>query len=130
MNRVRPPSILQRLLSGCLCLVLAWTGIAIALSCAGQDMSTQMVICGDEGAQVVWLDADGHPTKVPQRSRDCADCPTCLAAAVAADLGPRQMLPMPHPGRSESLHFHGGTLRPDAPEIPQTARGPPPATRA
>lgn len=130
MNRFGPLSILHRLGRVCLCLALAWAGFMTALPCVGNAAFGKMIICGDEGAQVVWLDEDGRASKTPPQTGDCARCPDCLAASVSADLGPRHAMPQPLRGPSENLLVHGGALRPDAPEIPQTARGPPPATRA
>lgn len=73
------------------CLVCCLIGMALTLSAASAASArlvmaaqglgmTEMVICGENGAQVVRLDAAGHPVPATDPA-DCATCPDCLLSA-------------------------------------------------
>lgn len=60
-----------------LLLVLALTfGSAGAMPIANGGNLTPMVICGEDGAQTIWLDASGAPSK-PEH--DCCKCHICVS---------------------------------------------------
>jgi hypothetical protein len=73
-----------------LCLVRPLVALvtALALSLAGAFAMPvtagsglmPMVICADEGARTIWLDAEGNPVPAPQH--DCRTCPKCLSANI------------------------------------------------
>lgn len=77
-----------------LCLVaalaLALSGVAVAAATVHGPV-TEMVICGDGGAETIRLDARGNPVKGNQ----CCDCLDCLtmAAALPTPAMPRATLP-------------------------------------
>ncbi len=55
--------------------VLSLAGNAAAVPAATG--VTQMVICGETGAETIWLDANGTPTEQPT---DCCSCSDCLVS--------------------------------------------------
>jgi hypothetical protein len=67
-----------------LACLIALTTHSAASMLAMAYASGQMVICTGEGTQVVYVDAEGQPTKAPH---DCPDCISLLLDAAAAPEG-------------------------------------------
>lgn len=57
-------------------------GGAVAMPISGDKNLTQMVICGETGAETIWIDASGTPVKAPH---DCDICLKCNAFNDATD---------------------------------------------
>lgn len=60
-----------------LSLALALYGAALATPASASGPLTELVICGEGGAQTIVLDAAGNPAKP---ARECCKCLNCLAA--------------------------------------------------
>ena len=60
-------------------LSLAVYGAAAGKLAAGV---TEMVICGAEGAETIWLDRDGNLTEAPTPCCACLDCVTLTAGTL------------------------------------------------
>lgn len=67
-------ALFSRLLLVC---ALTLSGPAVTVSSAGTPGSIMMTICGENGAEVVWIDADGNPVAPAE---DCSDCQNCLCS--------------------------------------------------
>lgn len=71
-----------RLLSGLMmALALALTGPGTVGAGMVMPGLTAMEICGTDGTQVLWLDAQGNPT---DPASHCAECPVCTAQGPTA----------------------------------------------
>ena len=116
MNR-NPP---RMILCLCLSLLMALAGVQGAFACNSPAPVMALVICGHDGAETIWLDAEGQP--VP---KSLAHCPDCLGTA-AVTLADAPALP---------AFIAGGFLRVSPAAVPQLqgsnpsqpflARGPP-----
>jgi hypothetical protein len=71
-------SLLRPLLCLVAALALTLSGVALAAATVHGPV-TEMVICGDGGAETIRLDARGNPVKGNQ----CCDCLDCLAMAAS-----------------------------------------------
>ncbi len=115
-------SLLRPLLCLVVALALALSGVAAAAATVHGPV-TQMVICGNGGAETIRLDAKGNPVKGNQ----CCDCLDCLTMAVALPT------PLP-PGATQPAAVAVSPVLPVAqlsgplPCLAPLPRGPPAAT--
>lgn len=105
----------------CLSFALALFGAFGALACPDDGTASAVVICGGDGAETIYLDAQGQP--VPAAG-DCTSCPVCLATA-AGPLPQFAAVPVFAPvARSDGFsQFETGVVT--APVFIPAARGPP-----
>lgn len=104
-------------------MVFALTlGTATAMPVRADHSLTQMVICGENGAKTVWLDASGTPA---EPGHDCEECPKCIVFHSVAVTFPQKARPWVAPRRirtpirsTEALPRQRAHLRP-------ALRGPP-----
>ena len=83
-----------------------------------------IVICSDHGAETIYLDRDGVPTR-PMQS--CLTCPDCLGAA-ALDIALPQGVQARHEAPVFRLALPSDPAVPARPRLRPETRGPPPAT--
>ena len=117
------PRVLSTLLTLILALALAASGPLRAFAHGHDDGLTAMVICGEDGATTVYLDAAGRPAAPHETclADSCTDCTTCAPVV----LGTVAAIPTP-PSHAWTLARATASDRP-APRwtSPAKARGPP-----
>ncbi|WP_412174958.1 DUF2946 family protein [Albidovulum sediminicola] len=83
---------------------------------------TAIVICAENGAKTIYLNAEGAPA---QPTSDCADCPICIALSAPALLAPEHSAPVRAARRSGGCRFSATVAR-TRPNLRPQSRGPPP----
>lgn len=81
-----------------------------------------MVICSGDGAQTIYVNADGTPA-LPRS--DCAECPVCIALSIHAVTAPGQSAPLRTARRFRIARASEAVIRTRRHLRPQS-RGPPP----
>lgn len=114
-------TLMRALLALSMSLALALYGAALATPAAASGPLTELVICGDDGAETILLDVTGNPAKP---ARECCKCQSCLAAVDA--FVPQQAFALTAPDlSSHTVTFGAGrVVCPDRALYPMP-RGPP-----
>lgn len=120
MNQTLP----RMILCLCLSLLMAVAGVQGALACGGRVPMIALVICGHNGAETIWLDAQGQP--VDQRGpKAMVHCPDCLGTP-AVTLADATAIPELAPPRAVRLFATSPQMPRLAAIFPSfLARGPP-----
>lgn len=108
----------------CLLLVLLFSiaGTPRVHSMGADANLSAMVICSENGARTIYLDADGVPASPKS---DCAKCPLCIALSIHALAAPGQSLPVRTARRFRMTRSSDAVIRTRRRLRPQS-RGPPP----
>lgn len=131
------PGFVRLLLRFCLAIALFVAGPGAPSHAMGAGGATMQVICGDAGAETIWLDASGAPV---DKGEDCRACPDCLSPDVASGGLVVAFLPAPPPPApalmplpTDALPLAPAYIRPiprGPPALATGARGPNDAVRS